>query len=149
MGKRGPKKTPTATLERRGSWRAKERAGEPEAPVGSSVPKPPKSVSGEAREIWVQIAPTLWASGRLSLDALRTFERYCRTYALWHRVMETAESGMVDREVALTLQKLDEQVRRLEAGFGLTPADRAELAIPEQKDDGGKGRFFNKPRIVA
>lgn len=148
MGKRGPKKTPTQRLANRGSWRALERKGEPQPKPADMMP-PPEHLSGEAAAIWIETLPKLKGCGVFSEIDGNAFERYCRTYAAWRRVLDEFEGATeVDWRTICNMQKLDEMVRRLEASFGLNPADRAELNVAEPKEDDGKRNIF-KPALVG
>jgi phage terminase small subunit len=150
MGKRGPKKTPTATLAQRGSWRAKERKAEPEAGPLAALPDPPGDMPDAAAVYWRNMAPTLHASGRLKVDDLPAFGRYCRAMA---RFVEL--DGMLDvsdRAWIMNMRDLHTMLREYDARFGLTPSDRAEMALPDRTKDSegeGKSRFFGGPRVVA
>ena len=64
MGKRGPPKTPTKILQMQGSWRAKDRKGEPE-PEAAVAPKCPSWVPVVGREKWDEIVGPLEDAGRL------------------------------------------------------------------------------------
>ena len=50
MGKRGPSATPTATLEKRGSWRGRVRKNEPQPGLGE--PLRPSGMSEQACTEW-------------------------------------------------------------------------------------------------
>src|SRR5581483_7260694 len=79
MGRRGPPPTPTKILELRGSWRAKERPGEPQPPPGA--PPMPEWLSEEARAEWQRMAPELEALGLLSVLDRAALAAYCQAYA--------------------------------------------------------------------
>ena len=135
----GPRPTPTALLAARGSWRASERQGEPSPNLPADC-LPPESLDGRALDIWTELAQQLHGCGLLTSADLLTFERYCRTYAVWESAMKAVEEE-AERNAVLTLAKVDEMLRRLEANFGLSPADRTAVRIdaPEATD---KRRFF-------
>lgn len=137
---RGPKKTPTATLAARGSWRANTRPNEPmPEPVDSMAP--PSTVKGRAAKIWKSLAPRLAQSGLLTTADVHSLERYCRLLAAWESAMKAVELDAT-RQNVLALSTLDKLVRQLERGFGLTPADRAGLAVEQPEPMDGKERFF-------
>jgi phage terminase small subunit len=138
----GPRPTPTTTLARRGSWRANERSDEPTPAVASAGDCiPPKNLPRRAKVIWRSLVPGLQAAGLLTLADLPTFARYCRIYAAWEAAMKQVEDGP-DRAAVLTLSKLDEMLRKLESGFGLSPADRVGLKVEQPAPNAGKARFF-------
>lgn len=137
----GVPRTPTAQLAARGSWRGKVRDDEPQPPIVTEI-DPPSSLKGRrARKIWRELAPLLVATGVLSVADLAGFERYCRLFAAWEEAM-TAVEEEANRENILALTKLDDMVRRLEKGYGLTPAHRASIVAVKPKTEAGKERFF-------
>ena len=147
MGKRGPKPTPTAVLEKRGSWRAGDRDGEPEPGGLLEAPDPPKSLKGRARDLWLESAPGMVGIGTLTADDLPAFERYCRAHALWMRKVDEVDAAEeITESMTKALVNLDNQLRRLEAAFGKNPADRAGIKVPERpKAPGGA----QKPKLRA
>ena len=129
MGSRGPKKTPTAILEKRGSWLAKTRNNEPIAIA--EYPPCPDWIKGEALEIWERVTPQLVNMGVMTkLDGF-AFSRYCVYSVLWLK-----ELGNPKRNEA-SLERYANQLARLENAFGLTPSARTGIEVkPElQKKD--------------
>lgn len=136
-----PAPTPTSILAARGSWRAKTRDGEP-TPDPVTDPKPPKGLPSKAKRVWKELASRLVATKVLTTADLQSFARYCRLVVLWSDTARIAEAKP-DRANVLALKGVDEMLRRLESGFGLTPADRVGLNVqPETKDP--RERFFEK-----
>ena len=143
----GPAPTPTKLLAARGSWRASTRPNEPE-PEPVTELAPPVELSGRALEVWNAIAPRLAASRVLTSADTYTLVRYAHTMALWLAVVE----GLGDapkREQILTLGKLGELLAKLEAAFGLSPADRTRIAVPEAPSTDPKERFFERRAQTA
>lgn len=142
MGRRGPAPTPTALLERRGSWRAKKKTGEPRPERGR--PPCPRWLSGDAKKIWREIIPQLDQMGVLCRIDRNAVARYCTLWARWREAEEfIAEKGAVyarrDSEgrvksfaqwpqVAIA-EKLATQLLRLEQEFGLTPSARTRIQL--------------------
>jgi phage terminase small subunit len=127
MGKRGPKPTPTAKLQLRGSWRGNIRKKEP-VPLNNSAPECPEWLNGEARNAWEKIAPQLSAMGCLeNIDGF-PFSRYCVYMVLWLK-----ELGNPARSEA-TLDKYANQLNRLEQSFGLTPSARTNIAVGKKEE---------------
>jgi len=64
----GPRKTPTAELEKRGSWRAKEpsRQNEISVPLVLDIPAPPDWLESAAADIWQIVAGEIHAAGLLT-----------------------------------------------------------------------------------
>jgi phage terminase small subunit len=127
MGARGPKRTPTATLAQRGSWLAKTRKGEPTPERLPECPAAPGDLMTSARNIWAAMAPSLWASGRLTADDVPAFARYCRTHARFTEL--DANLDITDRGAVMNLRDLHNMLKEYDARFGLTPSDRAEMAV--------------------
>ena len=135
----GPQPTPTALLQLRGSWRANTRENEP-TPEPVTEIDPPKGLPAKAKRVWLELAPRLVASKVLTVADLPSFARYCRLYVAWQAAMKLVESKP-DRSAVLALRAIDDMLRKLEASFGLTPADRVGLHVePENKDP--RARFF-------
>lgn len=168
MGKRGPAKTPTHILKMRGSWRANEREGEPEAEPGH--PPRPDALSEDAALVWDQVCDTIDGIGVLAVTDGAAIARYCEMFVRWWRANEFVQKNgetypqyHIDKDgntlrnengnkiirmmrtwpqVAI-LSDLSTQLLRLEQQFGLTPAARAGLKVeskPVPAED--KGRFF-------
>jgi len=129
MGKRGPQPTPTAILEKRGSWLAKTRRGEP-IPTGEmslDVPVILKDI--EAVERWNEVAPQLKNLGVVTLVDSATLIRYCRYWGLWCR-QSNREDGERDEQL---FDRYQNALIKLEKELGLTPASRSSIRVPEQK----------------
>lgn len=139
----GPPPTPTNTLQLRGSWRAATRPNEPQPQPVTELPTP--ELPTKALEVWNVVAPRLLATRLLTVADLPALERYARLLAAWRDAMTAVETKQ-DRSTILTLAKLDELVRRLEANFGLTPSDRVGLSVEQPPNNDGKSRFFEQRR---
>ena len=158
MGRRGPQKTPTATLAARGSWRAKIRTGEPVPPDQPVIA--PEWLGDAGRAVWSQIAPALEAMGVLTQIDTGALGRYCELWVRWIHASkylrehgETCEIrdkygesvGEAPRSQVAIVAKLSELLARLEREFGLTPAARAGISISENgkaKPTDEKSKFF-------
>lgn len=157
MGKRGPPKTPTAVLALRGSWRAKERADEPQA---EGKPVCPQWVSREVRKVWRQVVPALTKMNVAKKPDGSTLLRYCHMLVRWasaarfldeHGETYPLYETRTDKKTGETTKifkcfmpfpqaaiynRLSQNLLRLEQEFGLTPAARAELKIePPRRED--------------
>jgi len=152
MGKRGPKRTPTKVLARRGSWRARARekaGGEPRPESGR--PTCPQWLTGEGRRAWHRLVRQLDAMGLLARCDQHALARYCRIWQQWvaeqaHVIEHGEVVDILNRDGApvgegpsihlQNAQKHADQLLRLEQHFGLTPSARASLAgsvRPERK----------------
>lgn len=136
MGKRGPKRTPTAILKIRGARRASDR---PDRHVVAEMPEPPKRLSGEALDEWNELAPLIFNANMLTLrdrgalarlckmrvqywNCVDFIDKYGRTY-----VTTDAQGNKVFRRhaEAIEARNLATIIARLEAAFGLEPSARA------------------------
>lgn len=146
MGKRGPPKTPTATLEARGSWLAKRNAKEPKPLIGR--PARPQWLTGDAKKLWDVLAPQLEAMNVLAKIDREALARYCQLWMRWREVERfiakegsTYEMLTKDGESCgprpypqvKIASDLASHLSRLEREFGLTPASRASVEV---MDDG-------------
>jgi len=162
MGKRGPKKTPTAVLKLRGSWRAEERKGEPQPERGAARMHSPMPLTKDAHRMWRRLVPLLDTMGVLGKTDANALARYCETWVLWVQAKDwlvengttfpvrNADGKVIDvkafPQVAM-VTKFESALSRLEQQFGLTPSARAGLSVDGKKDESGKTRFFQKDRI--
>ena len=162
MGKRGPKPTPLTLLKARGSKRAKDREGGPEAPPG--CPDPPVYLRPEARRTWELVVGQLDDMGILSEADGNALARYCQAVAKYIVCEEVlTKDGLTYEQIgtngAKTIRerpesklaiKLSEECRKIENLFGLNPSARTDLAprrIPKKSENRGrrkktKSRFF-------
>ena len=146
MGKRGPKKTPTAILRARGSWLAMTRPNEPQA---LGLPTCPKELTEAEKKIWHWVVPKLVAQGTASEIDQPMIAAYCRYEAAVREcadLLTVAEAGTIERaRIVNEMNQAMNHVEKLSARFGLTPADRAGLkvedAAPEKSD---AARFFEE-----
>lgn len=141
MPRKGPKPTPTAILEARGSWLPRYREGEPQP--GSPLPDPPETLTGKAAELWTEVSRQLQAMNVGREPDAHALARYCElTVKFWDECQQPNEGKHVERMCALNAALL-----RLEACFGLTPADRATLKVAPSAKSESKARFF-EPKVV-
>ena len=145
MGKRGPAKTPTAILEKRGSWLAKTRTDEPQFEDG--IPECPDWLRPEAKEAWERLIPRLAAvPGLLKAVDENALSRYCQTWAKWrecenflakHADTYTIKgrndkvTGVAQHPQVNTAIKLDAALFAMEKQFGMTASARAGLTVSD------------------
>lgn len=136
MGKRGPKKTPTAILKIRDSRRARER---PDRHVQAEQPEPPAWLAGPALDMWNELAPLLYRAGVLTRRDRHALARLCKMREQYRSYVEftdkygltyptkDANGNTVFRKHAQALEAraLATIIARLEAAFGLEPSARA------------------------
>jgi P27 family predicted phage terminase small subunit len=158
MGQRGPAPTPTSILNARGSWRAKQRQGEPQPTKGA--PPMPRWLSKEAKAEWKRIVPELLALGLLTLVDRTALACYCQAYAELveatrlvdqeGRILEVPVFNKAGEQTGTT-RKAHPAVRlqrdafaRVKAflgEFGLTPASRPRVNVPAGRGPDAFGRF--------
>ena len=141
MGKRGPKRTPTAILSKRGSRLVGSRRGEPTA--DPSTPAQPAWVKGHAIAYWRRAIKHLTAMGVLTVADGVALGMYCVYLDLW---VKELGKGLAARS-APDLKEYANQVFKRERSFGLSPADRAGLVVEPQRQDKGKAKYF-EPKIA-
>ena len=157
MGRRGPVRTPTAILKLRGSRRASNRRGEPQA--DGSRPRRPQYLPQVAKKCWDEILPHLVRLGVLDSIDRNALARYCSCVARWRE----SEDKIEDEGQVITLTRangltapivnpwvkiakdLASELRRLEQEFGMTPAARARIQL-ESTPDSNDDVFFARER---
>jgi len=155
MGRRGPQKTPTAILERRGSWRAKARKNEPKPKSGRPVW--PADLRGKpyavAQREWRRIVPILEAMGTLATADRSVLVDYCLSWQQFCQATREAAHGglttMTDKGNLVlnpafsALMKLRGHLLKAAREFGLSPASRAGVTVTDKDDvDENKARYF-------
>ena len=158
MGRRGPKPTPTKTLEARGSWLAKARkkAGEPEyQPI---EPKMPNGLGDAGVAEWLRIVPQL-AAKRILADvdttnlwlmckALDEHEQADAAVKEHGLLVAGANGGWVLNPAVHERQRAWGRYVKLSAAFGMTAGDRSRVSTGEKDDKGTNGNIskFFAPR---
>jgi len=121
----------------RGTFRPDRHGGtEPQPGTLAKVPKAPKNLGDIARRIWRQTAKRLIAIDLLTESDLGALESYCLAYeraieaeavvAKEGRVVETPQGKKRHPEL-MTAERARADMRKYEALFGMSPADRARL----------------------
>lgn len=154
MGARGPAPTPTPILEARGSWRAKERAGELRYERGK--PSCPSWLCREAKAEWKRLIRLCDAAGVLQLVDRAMLAAWCEAWA------EFVEAATLLARQGLLITRPDGNVVRNPVGyikntaalrlisladkFGFCPSARVRMRAVEEGREGeegeGKSRFF-------
>lgn len=130
---KGRKKTPTAILEKRGSWRAKTRVDEPVYEIAGDLTMP-KILKADGKAIWQKILPMVIGQGVLTQADLAAFTRYCFYWQTWQELARNPERNIND------LVKVEGIVLKLETQFGLTPASRPNVKSEKRDDEQEKGK---------
>lgn len=132
MGKRGPKKTPTAILAARGSRTVEKRKREPKAPA--ILPSPPAWLGADGKKLWRALAPKLTDSGIATDLDTTSFGLLCTACDHFHAarrivekegLMATSDKGSVYQNPAVGMRnQAFKQLSEMLCQFGLTPASR-------------------------
>lgn len=145
MGARGPRKTPTAMLKLAGSDlvqrkgpRGRRREPRPEA----KAPSPPSWLDREARAEWRRVVPRLEAMGVLARTDRAALAIYCQLWSRWvgqvrglagePQTVLSAEGVPKANPVFGLCDRTEGRIRQYLAEFGLSPATRARLVVPEE-----------------
>lgn len=153
MGKRGPKPTPTAILNGRGSWRGKKNKAEPV--TDPTTPTCPDWLDAQAKEYWADVAPMLTNSDVLKRIDGAALARYCQLLARWRKCEEFIQKhgdtypikdkagqvkGVREFPQVRRASDLSAQICRLEADFGMTPSSRSRLVTTDPKPPNFKSK---------
>jgi P27 family predicted phage terminase small subunit len=124
--------------------KSRPRSAPPQPQVADAPPPPPERLSPYAREEWLAHSAELHRLGLLTQLDLRTFALYCEAAAR-HReaeellaregrlVVESADGPpRVHPAVRIASQAANDAIK-FGAHFGLSPASRARLSLPEPK----------------
>lgn len=149
---KGRKRTPTPILRMRGSWRAKSRTNEPQAPAGR--PEAPSFIVADSVALaeWERLVDQLDAMGTLSTVHRGLVAGYCLTLARLtaaqaviaaNGMTADTDSGPKKRPEVVIVEKCTEQIRSYAAELCITPGSQSRAvtrksAEPENK----KARFF-------
>lgn len=154
MGTRGPAPTPTATLEARGSWRAKARPGEPRPPVVR--PTCPQWLSTEAKAEWRRKVKLLEQMGALAEIDGSMLAAFCESWAEYVEackliqksgtIIKTTGGNLIQNPAVPIRNRAWARAVAIGKEFGFSPSARARLNVqppqkPEEQSD-GKARFF-------
>lgn len=106
MGKRGPSKTPVATLKARGTFRKDRHNDEVDSQLPPSLPDPPEHFTEELKAIWNAVGAKLAARGLMTdLDA-QAFELLVGSYV----GMRQAQDQLSDSDLILYVGELSTPV---------------------------------------
>lgn len=128
-------KTPTKILELKGSFKKdpqRSRTGEPEPELG--IGEPPKDMSENKAAIWREVDSQLVA-GVLTISDRKAFELLVDgLYEIKYGVERMhPQTGDLITVPATRLER--ESVFKMLGKFGMTPSDRANIVVPEKKQD--------------
>ena len=148
----GPPRKPTALRILEGNP-SKRPLPKNEPKPDPSLPECPEWLMEEAKKEWNRVAPELNRLGLLTVLDRTALAAYCQSYAKWKQAEEfiqrygtTYRTKKVDSggqvyvysqqhaEVGIANQCL-KQIRAFCAEFGLTPASRARMELPSERED--------------
>jgi P27 family predicted phage terminase small subunit len=119
--------------------------------------QPPAWLTGDALAKWSELFPILQAVGLITRADVGPLARYCDTWAWWRRcrdvidrdgdtVVVRDDAGNVkwsqQRPEVGIVSKLAQQMHRLEAEFGLTPAARSAIQVSTETPRDELDEFF-------
>ena len=143
MGRRGPPPTPTKLKILRGNPGCRPlNASEPEPPTDGIAMPPHLGEVAAAR--WAELLPMLQSTRVMTRADVEALARYCDTYEWWLAVRAKLKKEgdtypilndggeikyIAQRPEVSIAHKLAQQLRQLEADFGLSPAARVSLKV--------------------
>lgn len=150
MGARGPAPIKKTELTARGSRRAGERAGDLE--FESKAPKPPTTLSREARAEWNRVVPLLAEQGVLSEADRAGLVALCEAWAMHQAALaqsrKTKWGTRLHREALGEIHRAFQRWSQLAARFGLTPADRPRVKVSNAgSSNKNKAYSLTKPSL--
>lgn len=157
MGQRGPKPLPDNVHALRGNPSKKPLAALKNGTrVPVEIPEPPREIKGASKKIWDRIAPRLVKLGVIANVDESALVRYCHAYAGYLEVIRDIEklnregakegvahkglitntpSGYQQQSVLFQIRsKYHDELKSLEAVFGMTPSARSTVDVNPQAD---------------
>ena len=145
--------------EQKGVGPCKHHLDSPE--IATQLPEPPSYLPPHARELWKELAPRLYATGRLLPEDVPAFTILCQAHhfqlhaavllmkegltvedKVYKRVVKgedgeaTVLKGMIRKHPAWQMWRDSANVvRQYDTEFGITPSSRTRLEILETPDD--------------
>ena len=143
MGARGPAPKPTATKRLEGNP-GKRALNTSEPQFTAKAPSCPRHLSDEARREWRRVSRELLDKNLLQVVDRAALAAYCQCWARWveaeqkmaqpgFQMMEATDKGYqyVSPWLGVANQSL-KQMKAFLTEFGLTPASRTRIQVPEQ-----------------
>ena len=149
MGRRGPKKTPTAILKLRGSHHLSDRKGEALDVPGDPVRPAVLDGDGEACAMWDRMCSRMRGQQILSEAWAETLGALCLAWGRLVRAeVEAAGQPLVNddgrkNQVHSIAREIRDEFSRLARDFGLTPASKADVKASDKTPQrNSKSRHF-------
>lgn len=139
--KRGSRPKPTAKKRLEGN--PGRRPLNPAEPTPEGITTPPAWLDRIARQEWRRLRPRLERLGLLTAPDRAAFAAYCANYSLMvqasralqardGRLSYSDDNGkLVPYPEVLILRQSADLVRKLGAEFGMMPAERSRIVVPE------------------
>jgi P27 family predicted phage terminase small subunit len=142
MGRRGPRPTPSAIKQARGTYRSDRAAGNEAKPIGT--PKCPAWLNADAKKEFRRLVKVLGGMGLLGEADQNALARYASTWVRWRQALQMIEKGgevtvykdengrvkaVQPAAFAAIARGLAEQLDKLEASFGMTPSARSRIEV--------------------
>ena len=156
MGRRGPKPTPTKLKILRGNPGCRRLNAEEPQPPSDGIVMPPH-LGPVAALRWAELLPMLQSTRVMTRADVEALARYCDTYEWWLAVRAKLKAEgdtypilndkgevkyIAQRPEVAIAHKLAQQLRQLEADFGLSPAARVSLKVePDAKPQSTLEKF--------
>lgn len=152
----GRRPTPTALKIATGNpGRRPLNAREPKPEPG--MPDPPATLSDGARRHWFGLVPILASMGILFRADSLAFVELCETAAEIddyradirkkgrYQVVKTKSGAKFERQrpVVANLADASRRLKTWLIDFGLTPAARSKVNVPEQPENGASAKYFS------
>ena len=146
MSKTGPKPVPTQLKELRGT--AKEENSEARFPIPHELPEPPEILDEWGMAAWNHYGNLLLDAGLFTEGDQIALEMLCNAYGRWIQaeldiakertvLVSDKTGGKYMNPTLHVANKAWDQIRKILAEFGLTPAERTRVAAlgSDKKDD--------------
>ncbi|SFM63881.1 phage terminase small subunit P27 family [Rugamonas rubra] len=151
---RGRKPKPTARKKAAGNpGKRAINNDEPDFGLVTNI-DPPEWIVGEARDMWMRVAPPLLMQKVLQVTDLHNVEAFCMAYGNWRAsaahiaengiVVEGATGGPIKNPALTALAEAAKQMVTFGAMLGLDPASRQRLVGGgNKKKDNPFGKLIN------
>lgn len=136
MRGRKPKPTKLKALEGNPGHRALN-ANEPQLEVPDQVPYAPRHLSHEAKREWRRVVSVLMDVGLYTDVDRAALAMYCQAWGRWveaekkvkekGEIITSEEGGMYQNPWLAVANRAWEQLRKVEAEFGMTPSSRSRV----------------------
>ena len=145
MTKPGTRPTPTAIKQLRGTTTTTE--SDSNFPTQTLLPKAPVTLNKYGKKLWNEYGEMFMNVGLLTAGDLIALEMLCSSYGRWVKAeLDVAESGEVlvsdtggvyQNPVLSVANRAYDNLKKMLAEFGLTPAERTRVTAMMANKKGG------------